>query len=260
MSKNPLTLIMDTNKCNGTNYTDWLRNLTIVLDFKNQGYVLDKPLPTALPEGSSSEEHLTFNKWLEDNCKVHSIILASMTNEIQKQYDRLDNVPSIMLRLKEERLQPQRRKVRVPDTERGRRARDRLSQPLLAPQALLLPRWERAKGRLRVLTSQGQIMCAWIAKERIGEEASWIDRFENHLAIVMNQMPIDKLDNPCSWVAHWIAAMKPTSEGWSETLKVETSRLGIKSPIETYIKYCIHWMSVKFHRQQTWDVYAILVD
>ncbi|KAL0313096.1 UNVERIFIED_CONTAM: hypothetical protein Sradi_5708900 [Sesamum radiatum] len=31
---------------------------------------------------------------------VRSIILASMTNEIQKQYDRLEDVPSIMLRMK----------------------------------------------------------------------------------------------------------------------------------------------------------------
>ncbi|KAL0448985.1 UNVERIFIED_CONTAM: hypothetical protein Slati_1454900, partial [Sesamum latifolium] len=82
MSKNPLTLIMDTKKFNGTNYNDWLRNLKIVLDFENQGYVLDKPLPTALPEGSSHEERFPFDKWLEDNCKVRSIRLASMTNEI----------------------------------------------------------------------------------------------------------------------------------------------------------------------------------
>ncbi|KAL0411536.1 UNVERIFIED_CONTAM: transposon Ty1-A Gag-Pol polyprotein [Sesamum latifolium] len=92
---------METNKFNGTNYNDWLRNLRIVLDFENQGYVLDKPLPTVLPEGSSPEEHLTFEKWHEDNRKVRSIILASMTNESQKQYDRLENVPSIMLRMKE---------------------------------------------------------------------------------------------------------------------------------------------------------------
>ncbi|KAL0405354.1 UNVERIFIED_CONTAM: hypothetical protein Slati_3849300 [Sesamum latifolium] len=65
------------------------------------GYVLDKPLPTVLPEGSSPEERLTFDKWLEDNCKVRSIILALITNEIQKQYDRLDDVPSIMLHMKE---------------------------------------------------------------------------------------------------------------------------------------------------------------
>ncbi|KAL0427449.1 UNVERIFIED_CONTAM: hypothetical protein Slati_2919700 [Sesamum latifolium] len=75
MSTNLLTLI---------NYTDWLRNLRIVLDFENQGYVLDKPLPTALPEGSSLEECLTFDKWHEDDRKVRSIILASMTNENQK--------------------------------------------------------------------------------------------------------------------------------------------------------------------------------
>ncbi|KAL0288574.1 UNVERIFIED_CONTAM: hypothetical protein Sradi_7094900 [Sesamum radiatum] len=88
MSKNPLTLIIDTNKFNDANDIDWLRNLRIVLDFEYQDYVLEKELPTVLPEGSSLEERLTFDKWLEGNRKVRSIILASMTNEIQKQYDR----------------------------------------------------------------------------------------------------------------------------------------------------------------------------
>ncbi|KAL0448810.1 UNVERIFIED_CONTAM: hypothetical protein Slati_1437400 [Sesamum latifolium] len=69
MSKNPLTMIMETNKLNGSNYNDWLQNLRIVLNFENQGYVLDKPLPTALPEGSSPEERVMFEKWLKDNCK-----------------------------------------------------------------------------------------------------------------------------------------------------------------------------------------------
>ncbi|KAL0386324.1 UNVERIFIED_CONTAM: Retrovirus-related Pol polyprotein from transposon RE2, partial [Sesamum radiatum] len=108
MSKNPLTLIMKTNKCNSINYDYWLRNLRIVLDFENQGYVLDKPLPVTLPEGSSPEERLTFEKWHEDNRKVRSIILASMTNEIQKQYDRLEDVPSIMLRMKDVYAVPDR--------------------------------------------------------------------------------------------------------------------------------------------------------
>ncbi|KAL0430913.1 UNVERIFIED_CONTAM: hypothetical protein Sradi_0717300 [Sesamum radiatum] len=108
MSKNPLTLIMETNKFDGTNFNDWLSNLRIVLDFENQGYVLDKPLPVTLSEGSSPEERLTFEKWHEDNHKVRSIILASMTNEIQKQYDRLEDVPSIMLRLKDVYAVPDR--------------------------------------------------------------------------------------------------------------------------------------------------------
>ncbi|KAL0463020.1 UNVERIFIED_CONTAM: hypothetical protein Slati_0189600 [Sesamum latifolium] len=108
MSKNSLTLITKTNKFNGTNYKDWLRNFRIILDIENQGNVLDKPFPTALPEGSSPEERLTFGKWHEDNRKVRSIILVSMTNEIQKQYDRLEDVPSIMLCMKDVYAVPDR--------------------------------------------------------------------------------------------------------------------------------------------------------
>ncbi|KAL0453656.1 UNVERIFIED_CONTAM: Retrovirus-related Pol polyprotein from transposon TNT 1-94 [Sesamum latifolium] len=236
------------------------------------GYVLDKPLSATLPEGSSPEERLTFEKWHEDNRKVRSIILASMTNEIQKQYDRFEDVPSIMLRMKDVYAVPDRHikyaatkaffgtkmtegssvhshgvkmlslvkkledlnsglnndtyidvilqslppsydpfivnynmngleksihelinmlvqyeatthkseptvlvgeastskaKDKGARAGRGRRARERRSQPLLAPEVLLLlPRRERAKGRLGVLSGRRQMMCACIAKER----------------------------------------------------------------------------------------------
>ncbi|KAL0455153.1 UNVERIFIED_CONTAM: hypothetical protein Slati_0854500, partial [Sesamum latifolium] len=69
---------------------------------------LGQATPAALPEGTSPEERLTFQKWHKDNRKVRSIILASMTNEIQKQYDRLDDVPSRMLRTKEVYAVPDR--------------------------------------------------------------------------------------------------------------------------------------------------------
>ncbi|KAK4389833.1 Retrovirus-related Pol polyprotein from transposon TNT 1-94 [Sesamum angolense] len=101
MSKNLLTVILDNNKFNRTNYTDWLRNLRIVLDYENQGYIMDKPLPQILPDGSSSEERETFERWYADHRKVRSIILASMSNDVQKQYDRLDDVASILQRMKE---------------------------------------------------------------------------------------------------------------------------------------------------------------
>ncbi|KAL0458349.1 UNVERIFIED_CONTAM: hypothetical protein Slati_0462100 [Sesamum latifolium] len=84
MSKNPLTVILENNKFNGTNYTDWLRSLRIVLDYENQGYIMDKPLPQTLPDGSSSDEHETFERWHADHRKVRSIILVSMSNDIQK--------------------------------------------------------------------------------------------------------------------------------------------------------------------------------
>ncbi|KAL2246124.1 UNVERIFIED_CONTAM: hypothetical protein Sindi_2880600 [Sesamum indicum] len=94
-------MIMKTNKFNGMKYNDWRQNLRIILDFENLGYVLDKRFPTALLEGSSPEERVMFEKCLEDNRKVRSIILVLMSNDIQKQYNRLDNAPSTMLRMKE---------------------------------------------------------------------------------------------------------------------------------------------------------------
>ncbi|KAL2247894.1 UNVERIFIED_CONTAM: hypothetical protein Sindi_2641700 [Sesamum indicum] len=101
-------MITETNKFNGPNYDELRQNLRIVLDFKNQGYVLEKPLQTAFPEGSSPKERITFEKWLEDNLKIRSIIFALMSNDIQKQCDRLDDVPSIMLRMKEVYAVPDR--------------------------------------------------------------------------------------------------------------------------------------------------------
>ncbi|KAL0308919.1 UNVERIFIED_CONTAM: hypothetical protein Sradi_5834200 [Sesamum radiatum] len=104
MSQNPLNTILEANKFDGTNYSNWLRNLRIVLDFENQTYVLDKYRPQTLPEGFMHGERLTFEKftqWHEDNRKVRSIVLSSMSNEIQKQYERYEDVWSIMHRMKE---------------------------------------------------------------------------------------------------------------------------------------------------------------
>ncbi|KAL0318249.1 UNVERIFIED_CONTAM: Retrovirus-related Pol polyprotein from transposon TNT 1-94 [Sesamum calycinum] len=73
----------------------------IVLDYENQGYIMNKPLPQTLPDGSSFEERETFERWYADHRKVRSIILASISNDVQKQYDMLDDVDSILQRMKE---------------------------------------------------------------------------------------------------------------------------------------------------------------
>ncbi|KAL0401604.1 UNVERIFIED_CONTAM: hypothetical protein Slati_4190300 [Sesamum latifolium] len=65
---------------------------------------MDKSLPQTLPERFLPEERLTFEKftqWHEDNRKVRSIVQGSMSNEIQKQYERYEDVWSIMHRMKE---------------------------------------------------------------------------------------------------------------------------------------------------------------
>ncbi|KAL0298212.1 UNVERIFIED_CONTAM: hypothetical protein Sangu_3154300 [Sesamum angustifolium] len=62
---------------------------------------MDKPLPQTLPDGPSPEERETFERWHADHCTVRNIILVSMSNDVQKQYDRLDDVASILQRMKE---------------------------------------------------------------------------------------------------------------------------------------------------------------
>ncbi|KAK4382197.1 hypothetical protein Sango_2895200 [Sesamum angolense] len=72
-------------------------------------------------EGSTPEERVTFFRWHEDNWKVLNIVLALMTNDIQKQYDRHDDVASIMLRMKEVYAVPDRhvRYVAIKDLQAG---------------------------------------------------------------------------------------------------------------------------------------------
>ena len=82
MAKNPLSTILDTNKLTGPNYSDWLRNLKIVLNSENRAYVLtDAPLST-LPEGAEEEEIETHKKWLNDDLQARCTMLASMSNEL----------------------------------------------------------------------------------------------------------------------------------------------------------------------------------
>ena len=57
-SNNPLARMLDANKLRGAeNYADWDLDLRIVLNSEKLGYVLEGPLPTAVPEDGTAEEH-----------------------------------------------------------------------------------------------------------------------------------------------------------------------------------------------------------
>ncbi|KAK4407894.1 hypothetical protein Sango_0370400 [Sesamum angolense] len=57
--------------------------------------------PQTLLVGSSSKKCETFERWHANHRKVRSIILVFMSNDVQKQYDRLDDVALILQRIKE---------------------------------------------------------------------------------------------------------------------------------------------------------------
>ena len=95
-----LRSILDTNKLTGPNYVDWLRNLKIVLNSEKLSYILDTPSLDALGEDATEEDRATYKMWQNDSTSVKCIILASMTNELQRQHESMD-VLSIIQNLKE---------------------------------------------------------------------------------------------------------------------------------------------------------------
>ena len=96
---NPLLKILDTHRLTGPNFQVWYRNLRIVLDSERIGYVLKGPVPKSLSDESSPEERDTFQKWKDDNLKVRSYMLASMSDDLQTQHEDMQDASDVYLSL-----------------------------------------------------------------------------------------------------------------------------------------------------------------
>ena len=79
---------------------DKLRNLKIVLSSEKLAYILDNPSLIPLGDDATQEDRATYKMWQNDSLSVKYIILASMTNELQRQHESMDT-HSILLNLKE---------------------------------------------------------------------------------------------------------------------------------------------------------------
>ena len=79
---------------------DWLRNLRIVLSSERISYIIDTPSLEPLGDDASEKEKTIYRMWQNDSLTVKCIILASMSNELQRQHEDV-NVFSILFNLKE---------------------------------------------------------------------------------------------------------------------------------------------------------------
>ncbi len=96
---NILTSILDCNRLTGPNLSDWLRNLQLVLNLEHIVYVLDSKVPGPLPPEAIQEEHKTLDKWKEHDIRAKCYMLASMSNELQKQQENMQSASEILLHL-----------------------------------------------------------------------------------------------------------------------------------------------------------------
>ena len=95
---NPLRGILDVNRLTGPNYTDWLRNLRIVLTAEKIVYILDTVIPTP-EEGANEDEIARYVKYIDDSTLAQCYMLGSMTPELQRQHEKMD-ARSILLHVR----------------------------------------------------------------------------------------------------------------------------------------------------------------
>ena len=99
---NPFARMLDTNKLKGAeNFADWYMDLRIVLNSEKLGYILDGPLPLAISPDALPEEHETFQQWKDDDLRVKSFILSSLSSELKKTYWEMHDAYSMMTQLRE---------------------------------------------------------------------------------------------------------------------------------------------------------------
>jgi hypothetical protein len=82
-----LCSIVEKDKLNGTNYTDWIRNLRIVLRAEKKKDVLDTPLPEEPADDATAAVKNAYKKACDNNLEVSCLMLACMEPELQMQFE-----------------------------------------------------------------------------------------------------------------------------------------------------------------------------
>ena len=74
--------VLEKKKLNGNNYTDWIRNLRIVLRAEKKEEVLDTPLPEEPAENVPVAERAAYRRACDATLEVNCLMLACMEPEL----------------------------------------------------------------------------------------------------------------------------------------------------------------------------------
>ena len=85
-----LRSVLEKEKLNGTNFIDWYRNLRIVFRQEKKEYVLEQPYPDDLPDNATAADRRAYEKHCNDSLDVSCLMLATMSPDLQKQYEHAD--------------------------------------------------------------------------------------------------------------------------------------------------------------------------
>lgn len=83
LSSFALRTILEKDKLNGTNFTNWYRNLRIVLKHEKKEHVLDDPLPEEPEEDATAAVKAAHRRTLDASTEISCLMLAHMELDLQ---------------------------------------------------------------------------------------------------------------------------------------------------------------------------------
>jgi len=96
MSSSALSSILNKHNLTGENFTDWKRNLKIVLTFEKLNFVLNTPCPPEPPVDAPNEVFIAYQRWKDSDDMARCYMMASMSTVLQAQHEDYITARQIM--------------------------------------------------------------------------------------------------------------------------------------------------------------------
>ena len=90
LSSFALKSILEKDKLNGTNFTNWYRNLRIVLKQEKKDHVLDTPLPDEPDDNATAAVMNAHRKARDESTEISCLMLAHMEPDLQQQFENVE--------------------------------------------------------------------------------------------------------------------------------------------------------------------------
>ncbi|KAL4334104.1 hypothetical protein GQ457_07G005310 [Hibiscus cannabinus] len=82
-----LRSLLEKEKLNGINFLDWFKNFRIVLKPERKEYAIEELVPNDIGANAPRADKDKFKKYMDDMVDFGSLMLATMTLELQKQHE-----------------------------------------------------------------------------------------------------------------------------------------------------------------------------
>src|SRR3954463_16022138 len=85
-----LRTILEKDKLNNTNFTNWYRNLRIVLKQEKKDHVLDKPFPDEPNDNETIAATNAYHRDKNESTDISYFMLAHMETDLQKNFENVE--------------------------------------------------------------------------------------------------------------------------------------------------------------------------